>query len=294
MKELETPVRPSNSSPTPAPTNTALPSFAPLDATAEDSASMSSLIALSRPKRSPLPWVAAAAAVALAIALSAWFVLSRAPAPVVPVAEAPAAAPVESVAPTLEGSDARVREWAARISSSPEWLRWMSSADLVRRFVGSLFAVAEGNSPRTFVAFLAPSVPFKALYRSGRPFASPASYARYDAIANAVGLLDVQQAAAAWRALEPLLARAHQEIAPPGRTLAQTLDEATAHLLAPRLPDSAARLVERGAVYAYVDPELERLTAAQKHLLRMGPANARVVQTKLRELRAALGLPAVP
>ena len=31
--------------------------------------------------------------------------------------------------------------------------------------------------------------------------------------------------------------------------------------------------------------------AAQKHLLRLGPANARAIQAKLRELQSALALP---
>jgi hypothetical protein len=170
----------------------------------------------------------------------------------------------------------------------------MSGADLVRRFAGALLAVAEGESPGSFVAFLAPTLPFDVVRRSGRIYASPESFARYDGVARVVGGLDVQQAAAAWRALEPLFARAHQEIAPSGRTLSQTLDAATAHLIAVPLPEEALRLVERGALYEYADAEFEQLTAAQKHLLRMGPDNARAVQGKLREFRVALGMPDVP
>ncbi|HZA13941.1 MAG TPA: DUF3014 domain-containing protein [Myxococcaceae bacterium] len=294
MKELETPVRTSDASSAPAPANAVAPSFAPLDTTTEDRAWMSSLTTLSRKKHSPLPWIAAVAALALASAFGAWWVFSRAPAPVATIPEAPVAAPADAVAPTLEGSDPQVRDWAGRISSSQEWLSWMSGADLVRRFVGALFSVADGASPRAFVTFLTPRETFEAAWRSGRLYASPASFARYDGIARVVGGLDVQQATSAWRALEPLFARAHQEIAPPGRTLSQTLDEATAHLIAVPLPEKPLRLVERGALYAYADPDFERLTAAQKHLLRMGPDNARVVQSKLRELRAALGMPEVP
>jgi len=49
----------------------------------------------------------------------------------------------------------------------------------------------------------------------------------------------------------------------------------------------------RGAVgYAYADEGLESLNGAQKHLLRMGPRNARLVKDKLREIAAALGIPA--
>ena len=52
------------------------------------------------------------------------------------------------------------------------------------------------------------------------------------------------------------------------------------------------RVEPRGAGYGFADPRLERLTAAQKQLLRMGPANARLVQGSLRTIALELGIPA--
>lgn len=46
-----------------------------------------------------------------------------------------------------------------------------------------------------------------------------------------------------------------------------------------------------GVNYAYVAPELEQLSAVQKHLLRLRPTHAHAIQAKLRELHKALGLP---
>jgi hypothetical protein len=46
--------------------------------------------------------------------------------------------------------------------------------------------------------------------------------------------------------------------------------------------------VRRGNVlWEFSDPELENLTPPQKHLLRMGPANVRLIQSKIREIQAA-------
>jgi hypothetical protein len=39
-------------------------------------------------------------------------------------------------------------------------------------------------------------------------------------------------------------------------------------------------------MYQFADSKLEELSAGQKLLLRMGPANAAIIKTKLRELRA--------
>jgi hypothetical protein len=49
--------------------------------------------------------------------------------------------------------------------------------------------------------------------------------------------------------------------------------------------------VEREGLFVYEDERLERAGAVEKHLLRMGPRNTRLVQAKARELLEALGLP---
>ena len=45
--------------------------------------------------------------------------------------------------------------------------------------------------------------------------------------------------------------------------------------------------------YSWADEELEGLSGAQRHFLRMGPENVSRVQEKLGQLRAALAAPTV-
>jgi hypothetical protein len=49
-------------------------------------------------------------------------------------------------------------------------------------------------------------------------------------------------------------------------------------------------LVHGVLVYEFADADMEARTPAEKHVLRLGPTNARRVQAKLRELAAALGI----
>jgi hypothetical protein len=56
-------------------------------------------------------------------------------------------------------------------------------------------------------------------------------------------------------------------------------------LLATPEPKEALRLVQVKVRYQFADPDLERRSAGQKMLLRMGPENARVVKAKLRDFR---------
>ncbi len=56
------------------------------------------------------------------------------------------------------------------------------------------------------------------------------------------------------------------------------------------LPDEEPALSKQGNVYTYADPKLEALGPVEKHLLRMGPRNTKLIQAKARELAAALDL----
>jgi hypothetical protein len=47
-------------------------------------------------------------------------------------------------------------------------------------------------------------------------------------------------------------------------------------------------LVQPSVLYRYADERLEKLSAGQKLLIRMGPANAAVIKAKLREIQAEL------
>ena len=49
-------------------------------------------------------------------------------------------------------------------------------------------------------------------------------------------------------------------------------------------------MVPKGALYRFADEKLESQGAIEKHLLRMGPRNTRLIQQKAREIAAALEL----
>lgn len=66
------------------------------------------------------------------------------------------------------------------------------------------------------------------------------------------------------------------------------------HLLATPVPDRELAVVRDGLWWEFADHRLAMLSGAQRQLLRLGPSNARRVQAKLRELRAALALEPAP
>ncbi len=230
------------------------------------------------------------------VGLGVWFTVTRmrereAPAQAAePTTPQPTAqAPLAPLPPVAE-SDARIRDLAGRMSSDPEFSRWLGVEGLLQRFTTAVSNIADGESPRMVLATLAPTQGFQAMASGDRTVVDPRAFERYDGVARVLGSLDTPATASAYRALKPLIDSAYAEIAPPGQTFDKTFARAIEHLLAVPVPQGEVALVERGALYAYEDPALEGLSRSQKHLLRMGPKNISIIQAKLRELQGALGL----
>jgi len=191
---------------------------------------------------------------------------------------------------TLKTSDTVIRELVAQLSSRPELAAWLVNEDLVRRFVASVDNMSEGASPRQHLEFMAPDGAFQVQERGDRLVVAPASYDRYDNVAAVIDSLDTAGTAALYRELKPLIDDAYAEISPRGENFDDRLAEVFDQLLAVPVISGDVEVEQKVVTYTYADPRLEGLTAAQRQLLRMGPDNVAMIQAKIREIRAALGM----
>ena len=183
-----------------------------------------------------------------------------------------------------------MRGIAQALSSHPELARWLAQNALVRTLTAVVDNVANGETPRPHLSFLAPKQRFKAARRPPRQIVpDPAGFAGYDTFADALASVDAGAAATAYRTLAPLFEAAYVDLGHPGGGFPKALERAIQALMAvPVLRDDVA-LVPHAIGFRYEDQALEGLTPAQKQFLRIGPRNVRIVQGKLRELQAALG-----
>jgi hypothetical protein len=206
--------------------------------------------------------------------------------------EGAAPTPVEESLPlpALDESDALVREMAEGASARPELRTWLQAPDLIRRMVAGVANVADGESPRGQLTFLKPREPFRVVEEEGRLVADPRSYARYDVAADVFASLDVPTVIRAYRLLQPLFEQAYAELGLTDSSFEETLGRAIAEILGTPRVEGAAELRRVAGFYEYADQELEGLSLAQRHLLRMGPRNALRIQAKLREIQRGLGL----
>jgi hypothetical protein len=243
----------------------------------------------------------------VAIAGGAWYWwVQRQPTESLP-ADTPSAAkpsPDEQVAPLppveplppAEQTDDLLRNQMAKITSNPNVQAWMREADLVKRIVSVTRSIANGESPRLSLGFLAPKGALKVIEHNGTMVIDRASFQRYDLVAKAVASLDVAACSDLYATLRPLLESAYREIGEPNTTFEPVLARALKRLINTPVPDEeiAVQYGENGAMYEFVNGSLEALSPAQKHLLRMGPKNMRLIQNKLKEIEEALHLNAAP
>ena len=203
-----------------------------------------------------------------------------------------AAEPLAFPAVSLAESDATLREFAAALSRDPEFAKWLVSKDLIRKFVVSVDNVANGLSPKPHIDFFSPAGDFRVSRTKGGILVDPAAYSRYAAVVGVALSMDATAAARLYRAVEPLLQEAYNELGYPGVDFDDTLVRAMSELLGAPVVDGPIRLEQKVLSYAMTDPALEALSPAQKQLLRMGPKGVQAVHDKIRELAAALGIPA--
>jgi hypothetical protein len=190
--------------------------------------------------------------------------------------------------PVLNQSDQLMRDSLAGLLGSKSVEQFLVPENVVRHIV-----VTVDNLPRRKVAIdlrpLKPTPGQTVVSNQGDATTlSMSNYARYAAFVHLVETTDPKTLAAVYFHLYPLFQQAYEDLGYPGRFFNDRLVEVIDHLLAAPEPQGPIELVQPKVFYQYADRNLEDLSAGQKLMIRMGPANERVLKAKLRDLRAEL------
>jgi hypothetical protein len=200
------------------------------------------------------------------------------------VAEAPDAPPL----PSLNESDIPLRAALAGVVGEKPLGQFLVPNEIIRHMV-----VTVDNLPRRKVApqmrpVKGPKGEPKAAEIEGNLTWSETNYARYSPLVTALEATPMDALSALYLRYYPRFQEAYEQLGNPGGYFNDRLVEAIDLMLATPEVKGPIRLEQPGVLYTYADAELESLSAGQKLLLRMGPKNAAVVKSKLRELRAAV------
>ncbi len=253
--------------------------------------------------------IIAGSAVALILVAAVAFVLHRrsssstapiAEAPILPPptpkpAPAPVAAAVPEIPlPELGQSDDFMRGRIKELSADPHVAAWLKTDNILRRLAAATDLISAGKIPADSLSFLGSRKKFSTVGKHGKIVISPKSYARYDGVAAALDSIDAKGVGTLYQQARPLIQQACQELGDKTCDYRDTFTRAVGELLETPVPDGDVEvaLKENGIIYVMTDPKLEQLDPAQKELIRMGAANERKIQAKLRELAAAIGVSA--
>ena len=204
----------------------------------------------------------------------------------------PLGPPVDAIElPPLFLTDPLVRDLIGRLSSRQAVMAWLATDGLIRGLVASIDNVASGQSPARHLARLSPKTPFRSVRSGGAFVIDEGSYARYTWIADAVASLDPAGLASVYSKVKPRMVDAFRELGHPEGDIDGATERAFTVLLQTPVIDGEIALVEKVISYDFQNQELQELAPAQKHLLRMGPRNQRVIQDQLRAIARELGIP---
>jgi Protein of unknown function (DUF3014) len=117
---------------------------------------------------------------------------------------------------------------------------------------------------------------------------SDANFARYAPLMRVVQGADVKALAVVYERLYPLFQQAYEDLGYPGKYFNDRLVEVIDDLLQTPEITGPIQLVQPKVFWQYADQSIESRSSGQKLLIRMGPANARVIKAKLREFRAEI------
>jgi len=252
----------------------------------------------SLPHRRPLAFLAVVAVAILALAAGYVYLRRARPQPVAATTAKPADAvkvrqdDTAAVSlPPLESTDPLVRQLVGALSSHPVVAAWLATDRLIVNFVVVTSRIADGATPVSELKAIGPVPEFRARTTPSGLSIDPSSYRRFDRYAQAVSSIDAHGAARVYETLKPRIVEAEKNFGGPA-DFDQQLERAIVELLKVPVVTGPVALTPRGIGYAFADPRLEEMSAAQKQLFRMGPDNVRLVQGKLREIASELSIPA--
>jgi len=198
-------------------------------------------------------------------------------------------APIRAL-PPLAQSDAVVRDAVHNVEGAAALAGMLAAGDLVRRFVATIDRIPGHSLPRHVLPIVVPVAPYDATAEPAAHVLEQADYARFVRLVDVVDAIDMHGAASVYWRLYPLLQQAYEQLGADKGYFNDRVVEIIDHLLQTPAPGAPIAVVNAGGLRRFEDPRLEACSAGQKALLRMGPANAARVESKLRQLRQLLVL----
>lgn len=185
----------------------------------------------------------------------------------------------------LTASDATVL--AAVTQLSPDVVQWLLPDDQIRKWVATINLLAEGKFPVKDRPLEVALPPFQVRTQGEILLLERNNYRRASALVKALTEMPPSRVARHYEAWRPLLEQAQEELGN-GKQFDERLHTAIARVLAVQPLTGEIELKAGVLKYTYADDQLEKASALEKALWRLGPSNTLRIQNFLRHLQPLL------
>ena len=206
--------------------------------------------------------------------------------------EMPAVTEIEEPLPPLEESDNKIKEILSEIFGDNLVNQIFKQTGIIHRFVATIDTLPKKKLANKFR--LIPPTSGKFLVQkdsSDKITVDPNNFKRYSTYMQLLNMLEMEQFVKLYMRFYPLIQEAYDALGYKNRYFNDRFIFVIDHLLKTPEVIGTIQLVQPKVFYEYADPALESLSAGQKILLRIGPANMAIVKAKLVEIRKGLAAP---
>jgi Protein of unknown function (DUF3014) len=202
---------------------------------------------------------------------------------------APPASPEEAAPlPPLRESDATLHAAGAKLIGAETLERYFNLKDIARRFVVTVEELPRRKVGNRYNLAKPVAGDFVVNGKEGNLTLSAANYKRYTSYVVLAETVPTDKLVALYVRFYPLLQEEYKTLGYPKRYFNDRVVETIDDLLATPEIQGPIKLTQPKVMYEFADPNLEKLSAGQKIMIRMGAENAAKVKAKLREIRAAI------
>ena len=184
--------------------------------------------------------------------------------------------------PPLGNSDGIFRKDILNLSSG--FSPWLSMENIIKTWMIATNDFSQNLRPYKHFRQFKLSQPFQVATDDSGMYITEQSYQRYNGLASAVRAVNVGSSLKLYEKYRPLLQQVFATFDYPEQYhLEDVINKAASSILQAPILEGKIRVIKPTVYYKFSEQKIEMLSPVQKQMIRMGPENTRIIQTKLRQ-----------
>ena len=172
--------------------------------------------------------------------------------------------------PSVQESDQSIQDALNRLFSGSTTITLLFIENFIQRFVATIDNLPEQRLPRAHLPIKAPGGKFLVAGTTEAPQTSSRNHKRYSTYLNLLESTDHDLAVKIYAHFYPLFQTSYEQLGYQNAYFNDRLVYVIDHLLETPNPPDPIQLAQPAVLFTYADPNLEKLSAGQKTLLRIG------------------------